>query len=90
MDKPKFQLIGRRPDRRDTLLFRDRKGRHFIRPSCGSRLIRVTTRDAESIVRQYSYNSVLDGVWRTETDATGLECPIAFPDETLAHEATAE
>jgi hypothetical protein len=90
MDKPKFQLIGRRPDRRDTLLFRDRKGRHFIRPSCGSKLVRVTTRDAQSIVRQYSYNSVLDGVWRTETDAAGLECPVIFPDDVFTAEATAE
>lgn len=90
MDKPKFQLIGRRPDRRDALLFRDRKGRHFIRPSCGSKLIRVTTRDALSIVRQYSYNSVLDGAWHSELDATGLECPISFPEESFTPEATAE
>jgi hypothetical protein len=90
MDKPKFQLIGRRPDRRDTLLFCDRKGRHFIRPSCGSKLIRVTTRDAQNIVRQYSYNSVLDAVWRSETDASGLECPIVFPDDALTAEATAK
>jgi hypothetical protein len=84
MDKPKYQLIGRRPDRQETLLFRDRKGRHFIRPACGAKLVRVTARDAESIKRQYAYNSVLDGVWRTELDATGLECALPLADESTA------
>ncbi len=81
MDKPKYQLIGRRADRRDTLLFRDRKGRHFIRPACGAKLIRVTTRDAQKLMRQYAYNSVLDGLWRSEIEATGLECPLSVPTE---------
>jgi len=76
MDKPKYQLIGRRADRRDTLIFRDRKGRHFIRPACGAKLIRITTRDAQRLMRQYSYNSVLDGMWRNENEAVGLECPL--------------
>jgi hypothetical protein len=81
MDKPKFRLIGRRADRRDTLIFQDRKGRHFIRPSCGARLIRITTRDAQRLMRQYSYNSVLDSMWRSELEATGLECPLPIPFE---------
>ncbi|MGA7670757.1 MAG: hypothetical protein WBW04_10080 [Nitrolancea sp.] len=81
MDKPKYQLIGRRPDRRDTLIFRDRKGRHFIRPACGAKLVRVTTRDAHRLMRQYSYNSVLDGMWRSEMEAAGLECPLPIPVE---------
>jgi hypothetical protein len=89
MDKPRYQLIGRRPDRRETLLFRDRKGRHFIRPACGAKLVRVTARDAQSIMRQYAYNSVLDAVWRTEMDATGMECALPFTDEpaSISHEA---
>jgi hypothetical protein len=89
MDKPRYQLIGRRPDRRETLLFRDRKGRHFIRPACGAKLVRVTARDAQSIMRQYAYNSVLDAVWRTEMDATGMECALPFADESapISHEA---
>ena len=81
MENPKYQLIGRRADRRDTLLFRDRKGRHFIRPSCGARLVRITTSDAQRIMRQYAYNSVLDGSWRNETEATSLECPLPVPFE---------
>jgi hypothetical protein len=81
MDKPKYQLIGRRADRRETLLFRDHKGRHFIRPSCGAKLIRITARDAQKIVRQYSYNSVLDGMWRSELEAAGLECPLPYAAE---------
>ncbi len=76
MDKPKYRLIGRRADRRDTLIFRDHGGRHFIRPSCGAKLIRVTSRDAQRLMRQYRYNSVLDGIWRSELEATGLECPL--------------
>ncbi len=76
MDKPKYQLIGRRADRRDTLIFRDRGGRHFIRPACGAKLIRITSRDAQRLMRQYRYNSVLDGIWRSELEATGLECTL--------------
>ncbi len=81
MDKPTYQLIGRRADRRDTLIFRDRKGRHFIRPSCGAKLIRLTTRDAQRLMRQYTYNSVLDSMWRSEFEATGLECSLPIPTE---------
>ncbi len=81
MDKPKYQLIGRRADRRDTLIFRDRKGRHFIRPACGAKLVRITTRDAQRLMRGYAYNSVLDAMWRNELEATGLECPLPIPTE---------
>jgi hypothetical protein len=81
MDKPKYRLIGRRADRRDTLIFQDRKGRHFIRPACGAKLIRLTTRDAQRLMRQYAYNSVLDDRWRSELEATGFECPLPFAAE---------
>jgi hypothetical protein len=76
-----FQLVGRRSDRPESLLFRDRKGRHFLRTSCGSRLVRITTKDADRIVRQYAYNSVLDGAWRSELEASGLECLLSFETE---------
>lgn len=71
-----FQLIGRRADRIDTLLFRDKRGRHFLRASCGSRLVRITNRDADRIVRQYSYTPILDDAWRSEFEAAGLECQL--------------
>jgi len=92
MDKPCYQLIGRRPDRRETLLFRDRKGRHFIRPACGAKLVRITARDAQSIIRQYAYNSVLDAIWHTEMAATGLECALPFASELspISREATTD
>lgn len=72
----KYLLIGRRADRPQSLLFRDEHGRHFLRSSCGARLVRLTARDAQRIMRQYPYTVVVDGSWRDETEALGYACPL--------------
>ncbi|HET7037130.1 MAG TPA: hypothetical protein VFI42_15700 [Thermomicrobiaceae bacterium] len=77
----KYRLIGRRADRPQSLLFRDEQGRHFLRSTCGARLVRLTARDAQRILRQYPYTSVLDAAWRDYQEALGYECPIQLPDE---------
>jgi hypothetical protein len=46
MTNPTYQLIGRRGDRPQRLLFRDAEGRHFLRADCGARLVRISRRDA--------------------------------------------
>ena len=79
MKTARFQLISRRGDRPDSLLFRDSEGRLFLRAGCGAPLIRVTKRDAHRIMRQYPYHAVIDGEWRSADDATILECAVPFP-----------
>ena len=79
MKAAKFQLISRRGDRPDSLLFRDAEGRLFLRAGCGAPLIRLTKRDAHRIMRQYPYHAVLDAEWRSEPDAALLECAVPFP-----------
>ncbi|MDI3338965.1 MAG: hypothetical protein QJR03_00380 [Sphaerobacter sp.] len=81
-----YQVIGRRLSQPQTLLFRDAEGRHFLRADCGSRLIRLTARDAARLLRQYDYHLVLDRAWRTESDALQLGCP--WPPAGQAGEAT--
>ncbi|HEU5423160.1 MAG TPA: hypothetical protein VFU72_06445 [Nitrolancea sp.] len=76
----KYRLIGRRADRPQSLVFRDQQGRHFLRTNCGARLVRLTARDAQRLLRQYPYTSVLDGAWRDYQEALGYECPLPIPD----------
>jgi hypothetical protein len=80
------QLVGRRTDRPQSILLRDEEGRYFLRPSCGSRLVRITHRDAEAIRRQYGYNVVLDADWHSSNSAEVLGCLI--PDAGGDCEAT--
>jgi hypothetical protein len=83
VNTPAYQLVGRRFDRPDSLMFRDRRGRHFLRTSCGSRLVRITAHDATRLL-QRRYHTVLDGAWRDELEATGLEC--LLPQESVGFE----
>ena len=75
----KFQLISRRGDRPDSLLFRDSEGRLFLRAGCGAPLVRLMKRDAHRIMRQYPYHTVIDAEWRSAPDAEILECAVPFP-----------
>lgn len=74
----RYQVIGRRLSQPQTLLFRDGDGRHFLRAGCGARLVRITARDSERIMRQYDYHTVFDGEWRTINDAVELDCPLPY------------
>ncbi len=78
MTNPSYQLIGRRSDRPQRLLFRDSEGRHFLRADCGSRLVRISRRDAKAIMRQYHYRTVLDNAWRSEAEVAALGCVVSF------------
>ncbi len=79
MKSTRFQLISRRGDRPDSLLFRDLEGRLFLRAGCGAPLIRLTKRDAHRLMRQYPYHTVIDAEWRSAPDAELLECAVPFP-----------
>lgn len=83
MDTRTYQLIGRRLDRPQALLFRDQDGKHFLRPGCGARLVRITSRDASRLMRHYTYHRVIDGEWRDEHEVAALECavPLTIPAE---------
>lgn len=78
MTNPSFQLIGRRSDRPQRLLFRDSEGRHFLRADCGARLVRISRRDAKAIMLQYRYRTVLDNSWRNEAEVAELGCVVRF------------
>jgi hypothetical protein len=78
MTNPTYQLIGRRSDRPQRLLFRDLEGRHFLRADCGARLVRISRRDAKAIMRQYHYRTVLDSSWRSEAEVADLGCVVPF------------
>jgi hypothetical protein len=78
MTNPTYQLIGRRGDRPQRLLFRDAEGRHFLRADCGARLVRISRRDAKAIMRQYHYRTVLDSAWRSEAEVYELGCVVPF------------
>lgn len=90
MSTPQYQVIGRRLGQPQTLLFRDRDGRHFLRAGCGARLVRITARDAERIMRQYDYHSVFDGEWRDVDGAAALDCPLPFAVAAEAAEVPGE
>jgi len=76
MESRGYQVIGRRLSQPQTLIFRDPDGRHFLRAGCGTRLVRVTARDAMRLMRSRDYHSVLDRSWRSETDAIVMDCPL--------------
>ncbi len=93
MSTPRYQLIGRRADQPQILLFRDTRGRHFLRAACGAPLVRITRRDAETLMRHYRYRPILDPDWRSEDEIAALECVVPVPplDEALGMErATGE
>lgn len=78
MKYPTYQLIGRRGDRPQRLLFRDSEGRLFLRADCGASLVRISHRDAKAIMRQYHYRTVLDNAWRSEAEVAELGCVVPF------------
>lgn len=86
MARHTFQLIGRRGDVPQSLLFRDEEGRYYIRPGCGARLVRITARDARRIMRQYDYRAVLDAAWYDADQVAALECvvPLRYEQSTAA------
>lgn len=76
MESQGYQVIGRRLNQPQTLIFRDPDGRHFLRAGCGSRLVRVTERDAKRLMRSRDYHSVFDRSWLSELDAIVMDCPL--------------
>jgi len=74
-----FQPVGRRSGKPDVLLFRDREGRYYLRPGCSGRLVRLTARDAERLLRQYAYRPILSMSWLTYDEVIRVDCPL--PEE---------
>jgi hypothetical protein len=70
------QLVGRRADQPHSIVLRDEEGRYFLRPTCGSKPVRITARDAERIMRQYRYSPVNDGDWHPSSGMAALGCVI--------------
>jgi len=81
MSSRSYQLIGRRGSSPQTLLFRDSEGRYYIRPGCGARLVRITTRDAEVFKRWHDYLPILDSVWYSVEQVAALDCLVPRPEE---------
>lgn len=79
MAATQYQIIGRRLDRPQAVLFRDDAGRHFLRADCGAPLVRLTNRDAAALMRHRDYHPVLDGSWRSLDEAVALDCVVQFP-----------
>lgn len=80
MQRFQVRLIGRRPDQPQRIVLRDEEGRYFLRPACGSRAVRITARDAESLMRQYRYDYVEDADWHASNLMADLECQISSVD----------
>ena len=85
MQRFQVRLIGRRADQPQSIVLRDEEGRHFLRPACGSRPVRITARDAERLMRQYRYELVEDIDWHPSTGMSDLGCAIpgAFADHEI-------
>lgn len=75
------RLIGRRHDQPQRILLRDEEGRYFLRPACGSRPVRITTRDAERLMRQYRYELIDDQDWYPSAGLAELGCPVEFAEQ---------
>jgi hypothetical protein len=71
-----FQLIGRRSSQPDVLLVRDQEGRYYLRPGCIGRLVRVTARDAERLLRNYEYRPILSATWLSFEELIRIDCPL--------------
>ncbi len=84
MDSRSYQLIGRRGDYPQSLLFRDREGRYYIRPGCGARLVRITARDAQAIRQQYDYRPILDAGWYSFDEVAAIDCVVSLSPESGA------
>jgi len=82
MERQTFQLGGRNGNRRESLLFRDQEGRYYLRPGCGTRLVRLTTRDAQALMRRQDYRLVLDSGWYDYDQVVAIDCPL--PDGSIA------
>jgi hypothetical protein len=76
------RLVGRRPDQPQRIVLRDEDGRYFLRSACGSRIVRITARDAEQLMRQYRYDQIDDVDWYPVSGVSDLGCPI--PDYDLS------
>ncbi len=76
-----FQLVGRRSGQPDVLLFRDSEGCYYLRPGCGGRLVRLTTRDAERLLSRYQYRPILSGAWLTYDEVMRVDCPLPQESE---------
>ncbi len=76
MEVRAFQPVGRRSGQPDVLLFRDREGRYYLRPGCSGRLVRLTARDAQRLLRQYQYRPILSGAWLTYDEVIQVDCPL--------------
>jgi hypothetical protein len=76
MEMRAFQPVGRRSGQPDVLLFRDREGRYYLRPGCSGRLVRLTARDAQQLLRQHRYRPILSGVWLTYDEVIQVDCPL--------------
>ena len=74
MNTRTYRVVGQRDDGQQRLVFQDASGRYFLRASCGSRLVRLTQRDAERIMRHYDYQTITDGNWHSAMEATELGC----------------
>lgn len=82
MSEPRYQIIGRRLGQPQNVLFKNQDGRYFLRAGCGARLVRLTARDAERLMFQHTYHTVLDSEWYDELTASGLDCALILPEET--------
>ena len=71
-----FQLIGRRSSQPDILLVRDLEGRYYLRPGCNGRLVRVTARDAERLLRSDEYRPILSATWLSYEELIRTDCPV--------------
>lgn len=81
MPEPRYQIIGRRLGQPQHVLFKNQDGRYFLRAGCGARLVRLTARDAERLMFQHAYYTVLDSEWYDEWTASGLDCAFILPEE---------
>lgn len=79
-----YQLIGRRLDRPQSLLLRDSNDRHFIRPECGARPVRISARDAARLIRHRTYHPVVDTAWLSEDEVAAMQCTVPLPADISA------
>lgn len=75
------RLIGRRHDQPQRIVLRDQEGRFYLRSACGSRPVRITSRDAERLMRQYRYELVEDQDWYPSAGIANLGCPVPLTED---------
>ncbi|MCX7623884.1 MAG: hypothetical protein RMK01_06950 [Thermomicrobium sp.] len=86
MERRTFQPVGRRNGRPEVLLFRDQEGRYYLRHGCGGRLVRLTARDAEQLLRHSGYRPILSSAWFTYEEVIRVDCPLPFETAGRSHE----